>query len=123
VSTRHPLAERETVSPHELAGDVLRVPSPRTDPPLHDAITAALREMGVRPPLGRPAGTVEATIVEVGADPASWTLLPADQLAGAASTRVRALPLDPPLSVTGNVVTPDDDVPDHCTDYTVAAFR
>jgi DNA-binding transcriptional LysR family regulator len=123
VSTRHPLAKRDTVSPHELAGDVLRVPSHRTDPPLHDAITAALRETGVRPPLGRPAGTVEATVVEVGADPASWTLLPADQLAGAASTRVRALPLDPPLSVTGNVITPVDDLPELCTHTTVAAFR
>ena len=123
VSTRHPLAARDTVSPRELAGCVLRLPSDRSDPPLHGAVTAALREMGVHPPLGRPAGTVQDTIVEVGADPASWALLPADQLASAGSTRVRAIPLDPPLLVTGNVITPDDDIPDHCTDYTVAAFR
>lgn len=122
VSTRHPLAARDSVSPVDLADCLLRLPF-RTDQPLHDAIIAALREMGVRPPLGRPAGTVQDTIVEVGAEPASWALLPADQLAGAESTRVRAIPLDPPLSVIGNVITPDDDVPDHCKDVTVAAFR
>ncbi|MFE2754312.1 LysR family transcriptional regulator [Actinosynnema sp. NPDC059335] len=123
VSVRHRLADRAAVSPRDLAGFALRAPSRRADPPLHDAITSALRELGVHPPLGRPTGTVQDTVVEVGADPTSWALLPADQLADAASTRVRAIPLDPPLLVAGNVITPDDDTPEHCTHTTVAAFR
>lgn len=123
VSTRHRLADRAAVSPRELAGFTLRAPSRRADPPLHDAITSALRELGVHPPLGRPTGTVQDTVVEVGADPASWALLPADQLADAASTRVRVIPLDPPVLVAGNVITSDVDTPEHCTHTTVAAFR
>jgi len=124
VSARHPLAARTALQPRELAGSVLRLPSRRWDPALHDAVLGALGRVGVRPALGRPASTTEATLVEVGADPRSWALLPAEQVAEASSTRVRVIPLDPPLTVTGQVIARADDTrPPACADAVVAAFR
>ncbi|MET1071167.1 MAG: LysR family transcriptional regulator, partial [Umezawaea sp.] len=88
---------------------------------LHDALTAALHDVGVRPRLGRPAGTLQDTVVEVGSDPRSWAVLPADQAAELGSTRVRAIPLKPPIGITGSVVVPDD-LPHRCATAHVAAF-
>jgi hypothetical protein len=68
-------------------------------------------------------GTVQNTMVELGTDPNSWALLPADLAASAETTRVRAIPFDPPITITGNVVLPDTATPPHCVESTVAAFR
>jgi hypothetical protein len=68
-------------------------------------------------------GTVQNTMVELGTDPDSWALFPAELAASAESTRVRAIPFAPPITVTGNVVVPDDGTPDYCVETTVAAFR
>jgi hypothetical protein len=76
----------------------------------------------VSPRFGRPAGTIQDTIVEVGSDVLSWAVLPAGQLAGGQSARVRAIPLDPPVTITGSVVVRDD-VADDCARPAVAAFR
>ena len=104
VSARHPLADRAGVTIGELADGVLRYPSRYCDPPLHEAISRAVLETGARPRLGRSTGTVPNTIVEVGSDPHSWALLPSDLTAEAASTRVRAIPFAPPITVTGHVI-------------------
>jgi DNA-binding transcriptional LysR family regulator len=120
VSHRHPVADRAVVSIHDLADSVLRLASRQCDPALHDAVTAALRAAGVTPRLGRPTGTTQDTIVEIGSDPDSWTLLPADQV-DAGSTRVRGIPLDPPVSVVGSVVA-SDAFGEACTANAVAAF-
>jgi DNA-binding transcriptional LysR family regulator len=122
VSRHHPAAARETVGIDELEDDVLRVPSRRQDPPLHDAIVAAVRAAGVHPKLGRPTGTTQDTVVEVGSDPRSWALLSADQLAEVDSRRVRAVPLDSPITVTGNVVTVDNH-PTNAANCAALAFR
>ncbi|GLY43127.1 LysR family transcriptional regulator [Amycolatopsis sp. NBRC 101858] len=110
VSARHPAAGREVVSVAELADGDLRVHDP-----------AVLREAGVPVRPGRPAGTVQDTIVEVGADPRAWTVLPADQVAEIRSTRVRAIPLAPRTTITGSVVVPDD-LPPTCAAAHRAAF-
>jgi DNA-binding transcriptional LysR family regulator len=110
VSARHPAAGRDVVNVAELADGDLRVHDP-----------SVLREAGVRVRPGRPAGTVQDTIVEVGADPRAWTVLPADQVAEIRSTRVRAIPLAPRTTITGSVVVPDD-LPPTCAAAHQAAF-
>jgi DNA-binding transcriptional LysR family regulator len=104
VSQHHPAAEGSAVGLAALAGDTLRLPAREHDPPLHDAVGLALRETGLCPRAGRPTGTLQDTIVEVGSDVRSWTVLPADQAAEIHSTRVRALPLEPAITIAGSVV-------------------
>ncbi|ONH34335.1 MULTISPECIES: hypothetical protein [Protofrankia] len=101
---------------------ILRVPPRAYDPPLHHALDAALGEAGARPKIGRPAGTAQDTIVEVGSNPLSWTVLPADQIAETDSARVHAIPFDPPLTIVGSVIT-SEDTPSHAAACAVAAFR
>jgi DNA-binding transcriptional LysR family regulator len=116
VSARHPAAGRAVVGVAELAAGPLRT-SQDHDP----SVVTALRDAGLQ---GRPAhrtGTVQDTIVEVGSDPRSWTVLPSDQVAEIRSTRVRALPLEPRTTITGSVVVPDD-LPCACAAAHVVAF-
>ncbi|MFI5536398.1 LysR family transcriptional regulator [Nocardia sp. NPDC051900] len=124
VSRNHPAAAHGVAAITDLAGDALRVPSRQSDPPLHDAIDAAFREAGVRPKFGRPIGTTQDAVVEIGSDPHSWALLPADQIAETDSLRVRVLPVTPPIAITGSVITLEQ-LSDHasCTvACAVAAF-
>jgi DNA-binding transcriptional LysR family regulator len=123
VSTRHPIGDRDVVDLRELADYALRYPSHDSDPALHQAVTVALRDADIHPKLGRPTGTTQDTIVEVGSDPQSWALLPAEQVAGVSSTRVRSIPVDAPVAVTGSVIIPDVGTPSHCVETAVAAFR
>ncbi|GAB3152934.1 LysR family transcriptional regulator [Amycolatopsis stemonae] len=103
VSTRHSAAGRAAVGWAELADGPFRT---ATD---HDpSVVGAVREAGVQARPGRRAGTVGDTIVEVGSDPRSWTVLPADQVAELRSARVRAIPLEPHTTIVGSVVVPDD---------------
>ncbi|MGW0810619.1 LysR family transcriptional regulator [Nonomuraea sp. NPDC002799] len=101
VSARHPAAGRAAVGVADLAGGDLWIPSP-------DSVSASLREAGIEPPRGRPSGTVQDTLVEVGSDPRGWTVLPADQVAEIRSARVRAIPLAPLTTVIGSVIVPQD---------------
>jgi DNA-binding transcriptional LysR family regulator len=122
VSGQHPAAGRDKATIGELADYLLRLPSRQCDPPLHDTVTAALRDAGVRPKLGRPTGTTQNTIVEVGSDPRSWTLLSAEQIEATHSTRVWSMPLDPPIAVLGSVLTTSDKS-QPCVTSAVATFR
>lgn len=122
VSVRHPVADRDRVAIAEMTGSVLRLPSRDTDPPLHDAVTAALDPAGAGLRIGRPTGTVQDAVIEVGSDPKSWALLPAEQVAATGSTRVRSIPLDPPITIAGSVILRDD-LPEHCVTAIVDAFR
>ncbi|MEV6823719.1 LysR family transcriptional regulator [Amycolatopsis sp. NPDC051102] len=121
VSKRHPAADGSAVGLAELAGDTLRLPAREHDPALHDAVVLALRDTGLCPPAGRPTGTLQDTIVEVGSDARSWTVLPADQVAEIHSTRVRAVPLDPAITIAGGVVVAED--AGGAAECAVAAFR
>lgn len=116
VSARHPAAGRAGVGAAELAGGPFRT-SQDHDPAVVTALRDALAP--VRP--GHRASTVGDTIVEVGSDPRSWTVLPADQVAEIRSTRVRAIPLEPLAMITGSVVVPDD-LPSPCAAAHRAAF-
>ncbi|MFD9701009.1 LysR family transcriptional regulator [Lentzea sp. NPDC059081] len=116
VSRKHPAAGDEVIGLADLDPAGLRLPARETDPPLFDAIVAALPAAPVRPP----AGDFLTVLFEVGGDPRGWTLLPAEQL-GSDSPRLRQLPLDPPLVIDGHVVT-SLATPASCVASYVAAF-
>ncbi|MQY29215.1 LysR family transcriptional regulator [Nocardia aurantia] len=122
VSRRHPAADRPDVGADDLSRSALRMPPRRQDPFAHDAVSTALRDAGIDTPTGRPAGTPRDTIIEIGSDPGSWTVLPADQAREVTSPRIRAIPLRPPMTVTGNVILPPH-LPSRCFGAHVAAFR
>lgn len=123
VSVRHPAARRDAVTLAEMARYTLRVPSATCDRPLHNVVTAALREAGTCPPIGRPLGAIADTMVELGSDPRTWALLPAQLVVHSGSTRVRAIPCDPPLTIIGSVIIPDDESRKRCVDTVVSAFQ
>ncbi|MFI7446304.1 LysR family transcriptional regulator [Nonomuraea sp. NPDC049714] len=117
LSGGHPAAGKPAVSLHDLDPYGLRLPARDSDPPMHDAILAALPRAPLRPP----AGDLLNVLFEVGRDPEGWTLLPAEQLAGSRSERVLQVPLDPPVPVDGHVVT-SLATPEPCVASYVAAF-
>ncbi len=121
VSAQHSAAGRSMVDLADLAVGDLRIPSRDHGLFLREAVTAAMRKTGVEARFGRPAGTVQDTIVEVGPDPRSWTVLPGDQVAEIRSTRVRAIPFAPRTTITGSVVVPVD-LPHTCAAAHEAAF-
>ncbi|MDR7275449.1 LysR family transcriptional regulator [Catenuloplanes atrovinosus] len=100
LARAHPAAAHPTVTLRDLAPDGLRLPARHHDPALLDAIVAAL-------PPGlphQPAGDPVNVLFEVGSAPHTWTVLPAEHLANTRSTRIRAVPLDPPMTINGYVV-------------------
>jgi DNA-binding transcriptional LysR family regulator len=117
LSRDHPAAGKPAVGLRDLDPYGLRLPARDGDPPMHDAILAALPAAPPRPP----AGDMLNVLFEVGRDPEGWTLFPAEQLAGSRSERIRHVPLDPPLTVDGHVVT-SLATPDACLESYLAAF-
>jgi hypothetical protein len=85
-------------------------------------MVAALHDTGSCPRAGRPTGTLQDTIVEVGSDPRSWTVLSADQVPEIRSTRVRSIPIEPTITIAGSVVVSADS-PSGATECVAAAFR
>ncbi|HVT70189.1 MAG TPA: LysR family transcriptional regulator [Trebonia sp.] len=126
VPARHPVACRDVVSLRELGGSALRLPCASNHPELHDAVVSALSAAGVQPLLGRAAGSVADTVVEIGSSGSdglgTWALLPADLVDLTGSRRVRSIPLDPPAYVSGWVITVDGQLPG-CVEKAVEAFR
>lgn len=112
----HPAAGAESVRFGDLDPDGLRLPARETDPPLFDALLASLPW----PPRQAPSGDLVSVLFEIGSGDRAWTVLPAEQL-GAETPRLRQLPLDPPLTVDGHVVT-SLATPAACLASYVAAF-
>ncbi|MGP2436644.1 LysR family transcriptional regulator [Streptomyces sp. JW3] len=117
LAHEHPAAREPAVGLRDLDPAGLRLPARDSDPPLHDAILAALPAAPLRPP----AGDMLNVLFEVGRDPEGWTLLPAEQLDGNRSERLRQVPLDPPVTIDGHVVT-SLATPELCVASYVAAF-
>ncbi|MDP9793971.1 DNA-binding transcriptional LysR family regulator [Catenuloplanes nepalensis] len=117
VAREHPVAGQEAVRFGDLDPDGLRLPGRHHDPGLLDAIMAALPATLPR----RPAGDPVNVLFEVGSDPRTWTVLPAEHLAAARTARIRTLPLDPPAMIDGYVVTAPA-TPPPCVRSFVAAF-
>jgi DNA-binding transcriptional LysR family regulator len=120
VPADHPMAGRPVVTLADLDRTTLRLPAREEDPPLHDAVTAALRQAGSGP-AGRSGGSVLTVLIEIGSGQGTWTLLTEEHLAGFAARRVRAIPLDPPLSIDGHIVA-SLTTPDVCVSAFVRAF-
>jgi DNA-binding transcriptional LysR family regulator len=116
-SRDHRAAGKPAVSLHDLDPYGLRLPAPEIDPPMHDAILAALPVAPSRPP----AGDLLNVLFEVSQDPEGWTLIPAEQLVAARSERLLQVPLDPPVTVDGNIVT-SLATPEQCVASYLAAF-
>jgi DNA-binding transcriptional LysR family regulator len=117
LSREHRAAGKSVLSLPDLDPYGLRLPARENDPPLYDAILAALPVAPPRPP----AGDLLNVLFEVASDPEGWTLVPAEQISGAGSDRVLQIPLDPPLTVDGHVVT-SLATPAECVASYVAAF-
>ncbi|WP_371102520.1 LysR family transcriptional regulator [Streptomyces sp. PU_AKi4] len=117
LAREHPAARRPAVGLHDLDPYGLRLPARDSDPPMHDAILAALPVAPLRPP----AGDMLSVLFEVGRNPEGWTLMPAEQLDGSRSGRLLRMPLDPPVTVDGHVVT-SLATPEPCVASYVAAF-
>ncbi|MFJ9554199.1 LysR family transcriptional regulator [Nocardiopsis sp. NPDC101807] len=117
LAREHPAARKSAVGLHDLDPRGLRVPARDSDPPMHDAILAALPVAPLRPP----AGDMLNVLFEVGRDPGGWTLTPAEQFDGSRSERLLQVPLDPPVTVDGHVVT-SLATPEPCVAAYVAAF-
>ncbi|MGC9500691.1 LysR family transcriptional regulator [Streptomyces sp. WG7] len=117
LAREHPAAREPAVSLHDLDPHGLRLPSRDSDPPMHDAILAALPVAPLRPP----AGDMLNVLFEVGRDTEGWTLVTAEQFDASRSERLLRLPLDPPVTVDGNVVT-SLATPKPCVASYVAAF-
>lgn len=117
---REPLV---SIAPHadaDLAELLLRLPERSTDPALFDTVLAACRDTGFGPRLGRPATSLEATILEIGAGAGEWTVTYESTprtLAGAAVQQ----PFAPPLTVPGQLLVASGGSPG-CVDVIVAAF-
>ncbi|WP_410573591.1 LysR family transcriptional regulator [Amycolatopsis sp. cmx-4-61] len=103
VSEEHPAAGSPAVRPADLDPAALRLPAREEDPAWHDAVVAAWHGAGGGPG-GRSGGSVLTVLIEVGSGHGAWTVLTAEQLSGFAARRVRARPLDPPLSIDGHIV-------------------
>lgn len=117
LAREHPAARKPAVSLHDLDLYGLRLPARDSDPPMHDAILAALSVAPLRPP----AGDMLNVLFEVGRDTEGWTLMPAEQLDGSLSGRLRQMPLDLPVTVDGHIVT-SLATPEPCVASYVAAF-
>ncbi|MCM8550801.1 LysR substrate-binding domain-containing protein [Streptomyces sp. B146] len=117
LSHGHPAAGKPAVGLHDLDPRGLRLPARENDPPLHDAILAALPVAPLRPP----AGDMLNVLFEVGRDPEGWTLVPAEQLDESRSERLLPMPLEPAATVDGHVVT-SLATPQACVASYVAAF-
>ncbi|MGZ3113277.1 LysR family transcriptional regulator [Streptomyces sp. H62] len=113
----HPAADKAVVSLHDLDPYGLRLPARESDPPMHDAILAAVPVVPLRPP----AGDMLNVLFEVGRHLEGWTLMAAEQLDVSRSERLLQRPLDPPVTVDGHVVT-SLATPEPCVASYVAAF-
>jgi DNA-binding transcriptional LysR family regulator len=120
VSDRHPMAGLPVARLADLDRAALRLPAREEDPALHEAVISALHQ-AEGGPTGRSGGSLLTVLIEIGAGQGAWTLLTAEQLTGYAARRIRALPLDPPLSIDGHIVA-SLATPDVCVSSFVRAF-
>ncbi|MBL7495104.1 LysR family transcriptional regulator [Frankia sp. CNm7] len=124
-------APRPAVALAALADLRLRIPSEACDPFFRAFVLRACRSAGFEPWLGRPSGSVQDTLLEIGAgrpaamgpDGPTWTVLHAEAARdpAAALRSVTVRPIDPPLDVPGCLVVAEAK-PRACVEVLTAAF-
>jgi hypothetical protein len=102
-----------------LDGMTLRLPDRTAEPALHDAVLAACHAAGFVPCLGRPMGSTQDTVVEIGASDREATIVYCGP--GPVTPAVAIRPLDPELTVPGHLVAPAAGA-DECLAALAAAF-
>ena len=117
LSAEHVAAGKSVLSLLDLDPRGLRLLARDVDPPMYEAILAAVPVAPVAPP----AGDLLNLLFDVGRDPVAWTLMPAELVAGHGTGRHVSVPLDPPLAVDGHLVTARA-TPDACVRSYVDAF-
>jgi DNA-binding transcriptional LysR family regulator len=116
----HLAAAKETLPMGAIAdGLLLRLPERGTDPALYDTVLTACRDAGFAPCLGRPVGSVQDALIEIGASEREVTVVYGSPPALTPAVAVR--PLDPALSVPGYLVAPATGAPE-CLATLTAAF-
>lgn len=88
-------------------------------PALHDTVLAACHDAGFVPCLGRPMGSAQDTVVEIGASRDQVTIVYGEP--GPVTAGIAIRPLDPPLTVPGHLVAPATGA-DECLAALTAAF-
>ncbi|MEX5635027.1 LysR family transcriptional regulator [Parafrankia sp. FMc2] len=104
----HPLARCPAVRLRDLAELPLRLPAKAHDPLFRVFALDACRAAGFEPRLGRPAGTVTDTVIELANGSPAWTMAYADAVPAPVvhDSAVAVVPLDPPLIACGCLVVP-----------------
>jgi len=100
----HPAAAAPALPVDALAGMVLRLPARTAEPALHDAVLAACHHAGFVPCFGRPMGSAQDTVVEIGASRDEVAIVYCES--GPVTPGVAIRPLDPALTVPGHLVAP-----------------
>jgi DNA-binding transcriptional LysR family regulator len=100
----HPAAAAPALPIDELAGMVLRLPDRTAEPALHDTVLAGCHAAGFVPRFGRPMGSAQDTVVEIGASRDEVTIVYCEP--GPVTPGVVIRPLDPALTVPGHLVAP-----------------
>jgi DNA-binding transcriptional LysR family regulator len=105
----------------DLAELALRLPPRVEDRALYDRIVDACREAGFEPRLGRPIHSLEDAIVEMTNGSPAWTVIYGEACGSADTEQLAMRPLEPPLTMPGNLVV-NDKQPPPCLAALVSAF-
>jgi DNA-binding transcriptional LysR family regulator len=121
VPAGHPLAREHALQLERLRDLTARLPHKTCDPLLRAFMLDACRRAGFTPRLGRPAGLLQDTLVEVGTGSPAWTPVYGDIDPASITTQVVLVPLEPELRVSATLVT-SAARSDACVDTLYRAF-
>ncbi|NEE02005.1 LysR family transcriptional regulator [Phytoactinopolyspora halotolerans] len=105
ITAAHPLANGVSVRLDQLAAVPARMPRDTCDPLIRGFFLDACRRAGFEPRVGRPAGALHDTLLELGAGSPAWTFVYGDAAGLAGTDRVAVLPVEPVPTITGSLIT------------------
>ncbi|QNP71128.1 LysR family transcriptional regulator [Streptomyces roseirectus] len=90
----HPLAEKPTLTLHDLAELPLRIADRTQNTILHDSVLLACQDAGFDPAPGPPFTGLQDTLAEIGAGSPAWTLVYPTAVASISSRRIKLKKLE-----------------------------